>query len=437
MMDSPYDDSFLTGLDYKITKIGNMVKSLSFKAFYSYVDHLMTNENRPSFRKTGASSNVFATNFGGKTELILEPNENLKIFTGVDANFIGRDGDRIRTIKIINGIPLPEPKIKVDKIWQDSKVNDIGIYAEAKYLFGDSGVLTAGLRTDFVTASINDPEKDFLELYEGQIDDQHEPNVSGTVSYVYTTGNSQWQFAFGRGVRTASMPERFINHFNIGSDPYEYVGNPYLKPEKNNQFEISFRQDNKRIDYGITAFYSILKDYISAVVDKDLPRKFMPTVPPLFAKRYINIDNAFQTGFEAFFNVKIIEDFEFQSDFAYTYGQNNDFDEPLPQVMPMTVHLGLLYDKDSYWFHLKSRIVSKQDRISETFMEKETPGFNTIDLSAGVKPLKGLSVGAAILNIFDTAFYEHLNFSYKNSSFLQGRIYEPGRNFTVYVNYSF
>jgi len=337
----------------------------------------------------------------------------------------------------MNGNPLPEPKIRVDKIWQDSKVNDVGVFAEAKYLLGNSGVITAGLRTDFVTASINDPEKDFQELYGGEIGDQHEANLSGTVSYIYSTDHSQWQFAYGRGVRTASMPERFINHFNIGSDPYEYVGNPYLDPEKNNQFEVSFRQDYHSIDFGVSVFYSFLKDYITAVVDKDLPRKFMPTVPPVYAKRFINVDNAMQTGYEAFFNYRILDALEFQSDLAYTYGQNKDFDEPLPQIMPFTMHFGLLYDKDTYWFHLKYRIVSKQDRISETFMEKETPGFNTMDLSAGVKPLKGLSIGAAVLNIFDTAYYEHLNFSYKNSNINSGRIYEPGRNFTVYVNYTF
>ncbi|RUA06912.1 MAG: TonB-dependent receptor, partial [Flavobacteriia bacterium] len=289
----------------------------------------------------------------------------------------------------------------------------------------------------FVTASINDPEKDFLELYGGEIDDQHEANLSGTISYIYSTDHSQWQVAYGRGVRAASMPERFINHFNIGADPYEYVGNPYLDPEKNNQFEVSFRQDYDRMDFGVTLFYSFMKDYITAVVDEDLPRKFMPTVPPVYAKRFINVDHAMQTGYEAFFNYKILKDLEFQSDFSYTYGQNKDFDEPLPQVMPFTTHLGLLYDKESYWINLKSRIVSKQDRISKTFMEKETPGFNTLDFSAGVKPLKGLSIGAAVLNIFDTAYYEHLTFSYKNSNINKGRIYEPGRNFTVYVNYTF
>ncbi len=439
MMDSPWDDSYLAGLDYKITELSPIISSIMFKGFYSYVDHLMTNEDRPSFKAIDAASNVFATTYGGKAEVTITPSDKLNIFTGLDANFIARDGDRIRIIKIMNGNPLPEPKTKVDKIWQDSELNDIGVFAEGKYKVSERSVLTAGLRSDFISAAINDPENDFLELHEenGVIKDQSEVNISGNISYVYNINQTQLQFAFGRGMRTASMIERFINHFNIGIDPYEYVGNPYLDPEINNQFEFSVNQRFTKIDLGATVFYSFMKDYITAIVDESLPRKFMPTVPPIYAKRFINIDNAMQTGFEFYLNYNITNSFSFLSDVSYTYGQNKDFEEPLPQVAPLTAHLSLKYEKEKYWVNFKSRLVDSQDRISETFKETVTPGFATFDISGGVKPFKGMTVGAAVLNIFDKAYYEHLNFSYKNSSIMNGRILEPGRNFTIYLNYSF
>ena len=59
------------------------------------------------------------------------------------------------------------------------------------------------------------------------------------------------------------------------------------------------------------------------------------------------------------------------------------------------------------------------------------------DFRVGYEPVLSLSVGAAVLNILDTTYYEHLNFSYKNSNSLSGEIYEPGRNFTVYIKYRF
>ena len=436
-MDSPYDNSYLMGLDYKIRNISNTISSIMFKGFYSNVDHLMTNEERPNFMMTGASSNVFVTTWGGKAEMTLNPSDRLSLFLGLDANIIGREGDRIRTIKMMNGNMLPEPIIKVDKIWQDSELSDLGLFAESKIRTSDRSVFTAGIRTDFISTAIDDPEQDFLDLYGGEIDDRQEVNFSGNVSYVYSLNMTKLQLSFGHGVRTAAIVERYINHFNINADPYEYVGNPYLNPEKNSQFEISVNQMFKKIDLGATIFYSFLTDYITAVVDESLPRKFMPMLEPTFAKRFINVDKANQAGFELYFNVHFTEAFSFLSDLAYTYGQNQELDEPLPQIVPLTGHLSLNYDRDNYWINLKSRLVAEQNRISTSFGETVTPGFAAFDLSAGVKPFKGFSVGAAVLNIFDTDYYEHLNFSYRNSDLLSGRIYEPGRNFTLYLTYSF
>lgn len=436
-MDSPYDDSYLAGLDYKITNLSGAVSSIMFKGFYSDVDHLMTNENRPSYAMTGSSSNVFATTYGAKTEITLTPSDKFMLFTGLDGNFISREGDRIRTIKVMNGMVLPNPMVQVDKIWQDSELSDVGVFAEGKFKISDFTILTAGLRSDFISAAINDPAQDFLDLYGGEIKDQSETNISGNLSAVYTNNNTKVQFAYGRGMRTASMIERFINHFNVGTDPYEYVGNPYLNPEINNQFEISVKQTFDKMDIGTTVFYSFLRDYISAVVDISIPRKFMPTVPPVFAKRFVNIDKAYQTGFELYFNYNITKNLKFLSDLSYTYGENTDFDEPLPQITPLTAHLTLNYDKEKYWFNLNSRLVDNQDRIATSFGEEQTPGFATFDFSAGYKISNGFTIGGAVLNIFDKAYYEHLNFSYQNSNLLSGRIFEPGRNFTIYINYNF
>jgi iron complex outermembrane receptor protein len=436
-MDSPYDNSYLLGLDYKIRDLSGIFSSITFKGFYSHVDHLMSNENRPNFMMVDAESNVFVTTWGGKTELTLHPNDRSSLFVGLDANMIAREGDRIRKIKIMNGNMLPEPVVRIDKIWQDTKLNDIGIFAEGKLRVSDQSTLTAGIRSDFIHSDILDPAQDFLDLYGGVIDAQNEVNISGNISYLFSLDKTRFQVAFGHGLRTASIVERYINHFNINSDPYEYVGNPFLSPEVNNQFEISVNQQFNKIDIGASLFYSFLSNYITAVVDESLPRKFMPMLEPKFAKRFINVDDAMQTGFEFYFNYHFTPELSFLSDLSFTYGKNKELDEPLPQIMPLTAHLSLNYDKEKYWFNVKSRMVAEQDRIALSFRETVTPGYTTLDLSAGFRPFDKFSVGGSVLNIFDKAFYEHLNFSYNNSDLSEGRIYEPGRNFTIYINYNF
>jgi len=436
-MDSPRDDSFLTGIDYKFNNISEKISSFTFKAFYSYVDHLMTNENRPSFMATDANSPVESFTYGGKAEVVINTSDNSKLFAGVDANLINRKGDRTRIVKIMNGNVLPTPKTLVDKIWQDADLNDIGVFAEEKIKITDYTTFTAGVRADFITATSNDPAPDFEALYGGEIKDESEVDIGGNASVKYHKNGFQAQFAIGRGIRTASMTERFINHFSVGVDPYEYVGNPYLKPEINNQIELSFLKKFETFEIGASVFHSFMEDYIYGVVNTNIPRKFMPTTPPIYAKQFINIDKATQTGFEFNFNVHATEKVSFTTELSYTRAQNEDLDEPLAQIPPFMANLGVKFEENKFWIAINSRLVAKQSRISASFMEEETPGFGTLDLRAGVTPFPDFSIGFAVLNIFDKAYYEHLNYSYQNSNTSSGHIYETGRNFTTYIKYKF
>jgi iron complex outermembrane receptor protein len=436
-MDSPYDDSFLAGIDYKWNEISDKVESFSAKVYHSYVDHLMTNEGRPNFMMTFSSSPVEVWTTGGKAEIVLRPSANARIFAGVDASFIDREGERTRIVKIKNGNVLPNPMAFIDKIWQDAGINDIGVFTEGKFKVSDNTTITTGIRADFISASIGDPAAGFLELYGGSIDDSAETNISANAAIKYHKNGFQTQFAVGRGVRTANMIERFIYHFAVGVDPFEYVGNPNLKPEINNQLELSFNKRFNSIEIGASVFHSFLTDYIQPIVNENIPRLFMPTTPPTVAKQFMNIDNAIQTGFEFTFNFKATDKLLFTSNISYTQAENKDINEPLAHIPPFMAILGAKYETDIFWVALNTRFVGDQNRISESFMEQETPGFGTTDLRIGLQPYKGFSIGAAVLNVFDKAYYEHLNFSFKNSDFLSGRILEPGRNFTAYVKYKF
>ena len=436
-MDSPYDDSYLAGIDYKIKELSTKIKSFTVKAFHSYVDHLMTNEGRPSFMATDSKSPVESWMYGGKMELEVAPSDNVRLFMGADANLLNRKGDRNRIVKVMNGVTLTTPKVFTDKIWQDSYVNDIGFFMESNFKITNNTTLTTGVRADAISAAINDPEADFETLYGGDIEDQTETNVSANVSVKYQKNGFQTQFAAGRGVRTASMTERFINHFSVGVDPYEYVGNPYLKPEVNTQFELSLIKKFETIEIGASFFHSFLSDYITPVVNTSISRKFMPTTPPTQVKQFININEANQSGFEFSFNYKASERLTFTSEMSYTQAENTDLNEPLSHIPPFMANLGAKYEASNYWLALSSRVVAKQARISPSFLEEETPGFGTLDFRAGLEPVKGFSIGFAVLNIFDAMYYEHLNFAYSNSNTLSGKIYEPGRNFTTYFKYKF
>ena len=452
-MDSPKDDSYVVALDYNIENISKTITNFSAKSFYTYVDHLMTNGNRPNFVMMDAQTPVQSNSMGGKIELTLRPSDQILIYTGIDAEIINRDGERTRIIKKnMMGVDLTPPLTKIDKVWQDATTKDIGVFAEGTFKISQNYSVTGGIRTDFVQGDIKDPAPrttalqmgttvpGFEELYGEGFDKVNENTVAGNLGFKYHQNGTQVQLAYGLGVRSASMLERYIYHFTIGTDSYEYVGNPFLKPEKNNQIELALNHKKDRLNIGFGIFYSKMIDFISAeykVNNPDFAIIFSNSNP--YAKQFVNVD-AHQMGFDAFFGYRILENIFFNTSIAYTEAQNDTFNEPLALISPFTANFSIKYETEKMWADVRSQVVSPQYRLATSFGETTfTPGYTTFDVRAGMTVYKGLNFGASILNIFDTAYYNHLNFSYNNAfNHINGeKVYEPGRNVSLYVVYKF
>ncbi len=437
-MDTREDNSSVLSLDYVAKNISPALYSVTFKAFVSTVDHIMSNELRPNFMMTDAVATVDAVTTGGKLELSWQPGARSQLYTGLDFRGLSRDGSRIRLVKrnMMTGEPLEMPMRFEDLIWQDARLNDIGLFAESRHFLTDRLTLTAGARLDRVEAEVLNPAPDFAELYPS-LGKETEWNLSGNLSADYRL-DEHWstQLALGRGTRTAGMEERFINHFTLGADAYEYVGNPNLRPEANHQVEWSLSRQSERFGIKMSAFYSYITDFITAAVDSTLPRKYMPMEQPRFSRRFTNIDAATQTGFELETNVQLLKNLQWYATAAYTHARNLDWDEPLPEIPPFSAATGLKYERERYSLNVKGRFVADQERVAASFDESRTPGFSVFDVQGHVEPFRGLSVGAAVLNIFDRNYFEHLNRGYRNMP-EQGLIYEPGRNVTVFLRYEF
>ncbi|PCE66223.1 TonB-dependent receptor [Sediminicola luteus] len=442
-MDTEYDDSSILSLDYSHKALNGFFTKLAAKAYYSYVDHLMSNVNRPNFMMVHAVSPVEATTVGGKLELTSKKLGKTWFYLGADYFGIAREGNRTRTIKRnMMGMPLAQPMVKVDKIWQDAYVNDLGIFWEAKHPLTDKTLLTVGARYDRVVSEAQDPAEDFLTMYP-DLDKRTENNISATASIKYRmTEDFLLEMAYGRGVRSANMTERFINHFSVGPDGFEYVGNPNLDAEVNNQFEIGFKGkahgETSSFDYGLSAYYSIYDNHIVPIIDPNVPRKYMPTTPPTVAKVYQNVDDAYKTGFEAYGSLNFAEHFELGTQLSYVYAKNKDLNEPLPLIPPFTARFTAGFDNSKFWGKIDWTLKSSQENISESFAEQVTPGYGLVDLRAGIRAFKNLDIGVAAMNVFDKTYHDHLNFSFANQpGFGRVPINDPGRNLSAFVQYKF
>jgi len=155
----------------------------------------------------------------------------------------------------------------------------------------------------------------------------------------------------------------------------------------------------------------------------------MPSAPGV--RQFTNLDEAFRTGFEASWGQQLMAGLQHRLQVAYTYADDLDNKEPLPEIAPLDLRYRLM---GSYWNNkilpeMSVRHVLKQQRIAENFGETQTPGFTVLDLLVRYQSSRTISASMGVYNLLDEGYYEHLSRSVRDAS--QSPIYAPGRSFIL------
>lgn len=438
-MDSDKDNSSLLSLDYRIHNLSPWVSSFRTKIFGSYVDHEMSNKHRPNYAMVHAVTPVTAKVAGGNAELGILTSRKSLTYVGVDYKYENKNGKRTRDVYVnsCTGQHFDPPKVFEDLVWQNSDKRNLGIFIENRQQINDDVLWVTGVRIDFTGYDAKDPAPDFQEAYNNDITPDNMTNFSVNTSFTWRASEGlQFQWALGRGIRTPELHELYINHFSIGMDAYEYLGNPNLTSEKNYQTDIKVEKHWESVSVFADVFYSYLNDYITAKLDTTLERKFMPCKDPKHAKRYTNIDEAYIYGFEAGMSVQFPGNFKYSLSAGYSYAQNVTWDEPLPEIPPFTVNTNIGYFTEKFEAEFKGRIAAEQKRVSKSFAESTTPGFAVFDLKLRYLAFDFLDIYGSVTNIFNKNYVEHLSRAYVNMN-EASLYYEPGRSFNLGVKVSF
>lgn len=426
-MDLRKDDTWMINARHDIHFENKNLKSWNSTVFGSFVDHKMDNllkELNP--RMMNASTIALTYNYGGRTEGIWHFNKN-HVFIGADVRVEGADGTRTR--EFLMG-PMAG-NLFLDNVWQQGQITKSGVFSEFHINASKVSYILSG-RMELNQASITDPSEEFQLVH---------PNA--TVTHV----NPSWSFGIlrpygekinlglwmGRAQRSGGLSERFINFFPIGQDPYEMVGNPDLKPEVNNQVDLTFDWKGDKAALSVDVFGTYLQDYISSVIDPFLSPR-LPNSPGV--RNFINIGEAMKTGVEISVKQSLTSQLKHQLDMAFTYAQDLERNEPLPETPPMDVRYSILgsFVKDKLSPEVSLRTVAAQQRISQEFGEMTTPGFSLIDVKLGYAISNNIKVQGGVLNLLDENYYEHLSRSISGTT---GRIYAPGRNYFLNANWMF
>ncbi|MFN8257041.1 MAG: TonB-dependent receptor [Bacteroidales bacterium] len=420
-MDLRKDDTWMFSVQHEVSMNSASLKSWKTMVYGTLVDHLMNNYLKDVTKTVNAESSDKTHTYGGRTEGFWNFKKGV-IYTGADLRIEGAEGDRTR--EFLTGPNAG--KTVIDNSWQNSQIIKSAIFSEAHYTYKQLLFVLAG-RLEINNSKADDTQTKFTDINPETEIMQLNPGISlGLIR------NFKNQFSLGlwlgRTQRSGSLTERYINYFAVGQDPYELLGNPQLKPETNNQADITFEWKSEKTILHADLFASYSKAYISPVIDSTLV-PVMPTSPGV--RQFQNIGEAFRTGIELSWTQSLFLGLQHQLSFAYTYGESIAQNEPLPEIAPMDIRYSLSgnYLKNKLLPEIVFRHVFSQKRISKEFGETETPSFTLIDLNISYKFLKVFNITCGVQNLLDIAYYEHLTRLLSGNS--AQHIFAPGRNIFI------
>jgi iron complex outermembrane receptor protein len=319
-----------------------------------------------------------------------------------------------------------------DNIWQKGSIIRSGLFAEYHLRqWGIRWVLSGRMGLNISDAL--DPDEAFTSIHDVTREVQLNPSISmgGTLALSRRITLGMW---LGRAQRSGSLTERFINFFPVGQDPYELVGNPMIDPEVVNQADLNLQWNTEKMALRLDLFAAFLQDPISSVIDTSLnPR--IPSSPGV--RRYTNLDRAFKTGCEASWSQSLFSGLQHRLSMAYTYGQDLDRKEPLPEIAPLDFryHLAGSYLDHRLIPFVDLRYVLAQNRISIQFGETVTPSFAVLDLGVSFQLSRMIGIRTGVNNLLNASYYEHLNRSVRDVSV--SPIRAPGRSYFLSFSLDF
>ncbi len=416
-MDLRSDDTWLGSVHHTI-KFNSKLNEWNTSIYGTYVDHLMDNADKLlSPRTVDAVTAAQTYNYGVRSEGFWLFN-NSHLYAGVDYRFDKAEGERSRSFLMGSNAA----KTVYDNVWQDAYIHKVGSFAEFQHS-AKQWIFVYSARLEYNKADADKPDTYFSSLYSNL--------NSNTLNTAFSIGiNRQLssriraELWLGHAERSGSLTERYINFLQVGLDPYEMLGNPELSSEKNNQADLSFIYKNQSSEIQVSGFIAFLNDYISSEIRDDISPR-MPSSPGV--RQFINIDQAQLKGFEANWLQRLPFNLQHRLSVAYTYGENKDTNEALPEIPPLDIRYQLAghYLNGKLSPSLSYRHVLKQDRIAESYGETVTPTFSLVDVSVNYRFNKHLELNITANNLLDETYYEHLSRSVKGSA---KAINAPGRN---------
>jgi len=231
----------------------------------------------------------------------------------------------------------------------------------------------------------------------------------------------------GYSERLPTITERLGFYLYNAYDGYDYIGNPYIKTEKSDFIRMGIQLAKSNLKINLNQSLSFVHDYILGITNPDIPPMNFYTNG---TRVYSNITSArlFSTDLDLLYSpVKAISVFMISK---FTFG-NLGSGEPIPLIPPLKNVISVKYQKENFSVQLENESSLAQNRINKNYGETTSPAYSIFQVKGSYALHFShvvADIGWGISNIFNKAYYDHLDW---------GRINRPGRNVELFLKFSF
>ncbi|EJF85714.1 TonB-dependent hemoglobin/transferrin/lactoferrin family receptor [Candidatus Bartonella washoeensis] len=232
---------------------------------------------------------------------------------------------------------------------------------------------------------------------------------------------AQWAQAF----RAPRISELYVSY--IKPSAYYVKGEPNLKAETSNGYDVGLRYGNENFGGILSAFFNQYKDFIDTV-DKGPSEEFR------FSRRhYTNRANVRILGVETKMHWVLNNGFHANFALAYSQGRDLDKNEYLNSIPALKAVIGVGYAKEIWGADVVLTSSAKRDKVAKDSDYQKIPGYKIVDVSGWLKPFgeKGLIVRAGVYNLFNEKYWDISDLPSGKSTTPKDYFSQPGRNFKV------
>ena len=317
----------------------------------------------------------------------------------------------------------------------DSKGRSLGLFAENEIGFLD-GVLavTPGLRFDWYEQK---PEDNAAyrnnDNYSGPLADNSDSKLSPKLLVEWHAASDLTLFAqWAQAFKAPNPSQLYLTFGSVGS--YAIIGNPDLKPETSNGFELGARAGDDLLGGKVTVFNNYYRNFIDQITTADAQ------YPVGGITQYVNRSEVQIYGVEVSGQWSFAPGWKTWGSVAVQTGKDTSLDVHLNSVPPLKAILGLGYDTETWGAAASATLAASRDEVENpaTQGHLQRPGYEVFDLTGWWSPsfAPGIKLEAGVYNLFDETYWNAIDIP--DSITLPVDYYtEPGRNFRVSASYRF